>query len=71
MLSPDSTILPTEMEVDWRTPNLTPTDPWRKLNQQESNVVFMPNGAQFSVLIPTPPGSARVLKTLYLLAEQV
>jgi|SRR5579885_306417 len=69
LLSSDSTLLTTEMELDFRTPSLSPADPWRKLSQID--LVTMPAGVQFSVLIPTPPLSNRVLKSIHIIAEQM
>jgi hypothetical protein len=71
-LSPDSTILPGEFQVQWRTPNLSPADPWRLLNAQEvGRGIVLTNGVQLSVEVPAPPMSARVLGYIYVLAEQI
>ncbi len=69
LLSPDSTILPEEMEVHYRTPGLTPASPWKKLSQQDG--VCLEAGVQFSILLPAPPLSERVLRTLHILADQI
>jgi len=69
LLSSDSTLLPADIEVHYRIPDLNPADPWKKLLQVDD--VQLLAGAQFSVVVPVQLGQARVLKKLHILAEQI
>lgn len=67
LLSSDSTILPSELEVHYR---FTAADSWKKLLQIDDVRVGPGQTIQFRIFVPTPLGAPKILKRLLIIAEQ-
>ncbi len=67
LLSSDSTILASELEVHYR---YTAADSWKKLLQIDDVRVGAGQTVQFRIFIPTPLGAPKTLKRLLIIAEQ-
>jgi hypothetical protein len=66
LVSPDSTILPSDIEIHYR---FLSSDPWHKLLQQDDVRAY--SGIQLSVFLPLALMAPKVLKKLIILANQV